>query len=119
MVGEPGRFCALDQGLQPAQVLSVERLRGTEIHGDPMLHDPVLVQNLVEHTERASAIDHEVFRDNLKPIDDRFLFEDMVVVRYAQPYAYPVVRVPIKTICWHGVCEGVKMEAGLAGPLDS
>ena len=34
--------------------------------------------------QRTAAIDHEVFGDDLKPVHDRLLLEDVLVVRNAQ-----------------------------------
>ena len=41
------------------------------IESDAMLDNAVLVENQVEHLERPPAFDHEIFRDNLEPADDR------------------------------------------------
>ena len=42
-----------------------------------MLHDAVLLEDLVEHRERAAAVDHEVLGDDLEPVDDGLLLEDV------------------------------------------
>ena len=57
-----------------------------------MLHDAVLLENLVEHVQRAAAIDHEVLGDDFEPVDDRLLFEDVLVVRDAQADARRRIR---------------------------
>ena len=43
----------------------------------PMLDDAVLLENLVEHFERPATVDHEIFGNDLKPVHDRFLFQDV------------------------------------------
>ena len=81
MVGEPGRFGALDQILQPAQVLAIQRFGRAEIHRDAVLHDAVLFQNLVQDAQRASAIDHEILGDDFEPIHHGLSREDVLVMR--------------------------------------
>src|ERR1700751_2892690 len=83
MVGQPGRFGASGQFLEAPEVLAIERLGRAEVHGDTVLDDPVLL------------------RDDLEPIDNRSLREDMVVMRYAQSDADTVVIERIKAIGWH------------------
>jgi hypothetical protein len=46
---------------QPLQVLAVERLRGAKVHGDAVLDNLILIENLIQHLERLTAIDHVVF----------------------------------------------------------
>src|SRR5260370_372253 len=105
MVGEPGSLSTLDQGLEPAQVLAVQRLGRAKVHRDTVLHGAIALQNLIEHFEWAPAIDHEVFRDDLKPVDDRFLFEDVIVMGYPQADADTVIRISVKAIRGHGMSE--------------
>ena len=92
MIGEPWGFRPANQLFQTPQVLAVERFYGAEIHGDAVLHDAILLENLVEHVQRPSAIDHKVFRDDFEPVDHRLLFENVVVMRNAQADAYAVIR---------------------------
>src|SRR5580698_6043904 len=66
-----------------------------------MLHHAVLIQNLIEHTQRSAPVDHVVLRDNLKPVDNRLLRKDVLVVRDAKPDANAVFGKSIKTICRH------------------
>src|SRR5258708_18178872 len=101
MVGEPGSIRALHQLLQPAEMFTVRLLRGSEIHGDPVLHDFVLLENLIEDVQRPSPVDHEILRDDLKPIDNGFARKNVVVVRRAQANSYPVICKPIKPISRH------------------
>jgi hypothetical protein len=62
-------------------VVTIQWLRTPEVHGNAMLNDTVLVEDLIEDLEGAAAIDHVVFRDDLEPIDHRLLVENVVVVR--------------------------------------
>jgi hypothetical protein len=66
-----------------------------------MLDDAVLLENAIEHFERSSAIDHEIFRDDLEPVDDRFLFENVAIVRHAKSDADAVIRLTIKCVRGH------------------
>ena len=70
-----------------------------EIHGHAVLHDAILLENLVEHFERTAAVDHEIFRDDLKPVDDRFFLQDVPVMRHAQADANAVFGEIVKWIC--------------------
>ena len=67
-----------------------------------MLDDAVLLENLVEDAERPATVDHVVFRNDLKPVDDRFLFQDVPVVGNAQADADSVLGVAVETIGRHG-----------------
>src|SRR5262249_1655050 len=101
VIGKPGRIRASNQLLQAAEVLAIERLGRAEIHGHAMLHDGITFQDLVQDVQRPAAFHHEVFRDDFKPVDNRFLFKNMLVMRDAQPDAYAVVLISVETICGH------------------
>ncbi len=101
MVGEPRRSRAARQRLQPLQMLAIERLSGAEVHGNSMLHDLVLLQDLVENRQRASAVDHIVFGDDLEPVHHRLPFENVRVVRNAQPNSDAVFGEAIEAVCRH------------------
>ena len=83
-------------------MLAVQSVGRAEIHRHAMLHDAILLENRIEHFERAAAIDHEIFRDDLEPIDDRFLRENVPVMRHAQPDADAVFGEIVEGICRHG-----------------
>src|SRR6516164_8472566 len=51
--------------------------------------------------QRPPAIDHEIFRDDFKPVDHRLLPENVVVVRNAQPDPHSVFRETVKAIRRH------------------
>src|SRR6185503_17229850 len=101
MVSKPWGIGAADKLFQAAQVLAVQRLSRAKIHGDAVLHHTIAFQYLIEHLERAAAFHHVVFRDDFKPVDDRFLFENMVVMGNSQPDSYAEVFVSVKAICGH------------------
>jgi hypothetical protein len=69
MVGQPWSIRSLRQFLDPLQMVAVERLCTSEVHGDAMLNDTVLIENLVKDFERTAAVDHVVLRDDFEPID--------------------------------------------------
>jgi hypothetical protein len=106
-------------------VFGVERLSGAEVHGDAMLDDAILLENLVEDLERAATIDHVVFGDDLEPVDDGLFGEDVIVVRHAEADSDAVVREPVEAIGWHAtlpVRSNLKQRRGLKEdfkPLDS
>ena len=79
-------------------MFAIQPIGRAEIHGHSVLHDAVLLENLIEHFERPAAVDHEIFRDDFEPIDDRFLFQDVTVMRHAQADADAVVVEIIKRI---------------------
>src|SRR5260370_1862670 len=79
----------------------VQRLCGAEVHGDSMLDDAILLKDLVEHLEGATSVDHIVFGDDLKPVDDGLPGKDMFIVRDAKTDSHPVVGKSIEAICWH------------------
>jgi hypothetical protein len=101
MVGKPRGLRASGQFLQTPEVLTVKRLRRAEIHGDAMLNDPVLIKDLIEHLERASAIHHVVLRDDLEPIDHGLLRKDVVVMRDSKPDTDTVVGESVEAVGWH------------------
>jgi hypothetical protein len=101
MIGKPRGMGAFDQCPEPLEVLAVGVARGAEVHRDAMLDDAILLEDFVEHIKGAAGIDHEVLRNNLEPIDDRLLFEDMPVMRHAQADADAVVGLVIERIGGH------------------
>ena len=67
-----------------------------------MLDNAVLLENFVEDGERTTAIHQIIFRDHLKPVDRRFLGQDMRVVRNAQADTNAVIGEAIETVGGHG-----------------
>src|SRR4029077_8980613 len=101
VISKPGSVGAADKFFQPGQMLTIERLSGAEIHGDSVLHYTIAFQNLVQDVERPAAINHEIFGNHFKPVNHRFLFENMIVMRDAQPNADTVIFVSVEAICGH------------------
>src|SRR5258708_30499916 len=101
VVGEPWSVRTLHQLLQPPEVLAVWLLSRSEIHGNAVLYDFVLLKDLIQDVQRPSAIDHEILRDDLKPVDNGFARENMVVVGSRQADCYTVICKPIKAISRH------------------
>src|SRR6202035_187362 len=79
-----------------------------KIHGNAVLNDFVLLQNLIQDAQRPPAIDHEVLGDYFEPIHYRFARQNMVVMRCAQTNPDAVVRKIVKTICWHSLLRSLK-----------
>ena len=57
----------------------------SEIRGNSMLDDAILLQDRVEDFERTASVDEEVLGDNVKPIDDGFFLQNMPVVGTTEP----------------------------------
>jgi hypothetical protein len=66
-----------------------------------VLNDAILIEDAIEDGERTAAVDHVVFGDDLEPVDDGFLLEDVTVVRNAEADADSIVCEPVEAICWH------------------
>ena len=65
---------------------------------------------MVEHFERTTAINHEIFGDDFEPVDDRLVLEDVLIVRNAEADANPIIGKPIETIRWHKLGTAGKTE---------
>src|SRR5579872_301052 len=101
MVSEPRSLGALDERLEAAQMLPVQRLRRAEIRRDPMLDHSITFENQVQRRERAPTVDHVILRDDLEPVHYGFFLEDVGVMRNAQTDPDPVFRESVKLIRWH------------------
>src|SRR5215467_9823180 len=66
-----------------------------------MLDHPISFQDLIQHVQLTATIHHEIFRDDLEPIYNWFLFKDMVVVRDSKANADTIVGIPIETVRGH------------------
>ena len=102
MIRKPRGFGEFNEPLQPPKMFPVQRLGRTEIHRHAVLNDPIMLEDPVESRERTPAVDHVIFRDDLEPIDDRLLFEDVGVVRDTQSNPNAVIRERVESICRHG-----------------
>ena len=65
------------------EMFPVQGLRSAEIHRDAMLHDPILIEDLVEHLQRPATVDHVILGDDLKPVDEGLLGKNVLIVRNA------------------------------------
>jgi hypothetical protein len=63
-----------------------------------VLDDLILLEDLVQDLQRASAFAHIVFADDLKPIDDRLLIENVPVVGTRRPMPMPRLVYPLKRL---------------------
>jgi hypothetical protein len=77
-----------------------------------VLHDFVLLQDLIEDVQRPTAIDHEIFRNYFEPINDGLARENVVVVRGAQSDADAEVRKSIEAIRRHSNLREAKTGKG-------
>src|SRR5580704_284648 len=82
-------------------MLAIGALGRAEVHGDAVLHDFILFQNLIEDAQRSSAVNHEIFRDDFEPIHDGLARKNMVVMGGTQADPDSVVRVAVKAIGRH------------------
>src|SRR3954447_6693822 len=82
-------------------MFAAEWIGRAEIHRHAMLHDLVLLENLVEYLQRPARVDHVVFADDLKPVDGGLVAQDVIVMRDAQTDADPKIGEPIKPIRGH------------------
>src|SRR5579862_7386730 len=113
MIAEPGRVRALYETLEALEMFGVGVAGRAEVHRDSVLHHLVLIENLVEDLERTAAIDHVVFRDDLKPVDDRLPGQDVAIVRNAKADSDSVLSKAVKAICGH---EGKLRHVEVVGP---
>jgi len=103
MIRNPGGFGALNQPFQFLEVLAIELLCRAEIHGDAMLDDPILLQDLVQHSQWPAAVAHEILGDDLKPIYYWLTLKNVSVVRDTEPDADPVISVSVETVGRHKI----------------
>src|ERR1700752_759223 len=101
MIRQPGSLGPLHEGLQAPQMLAVWFFRRPEIHGYAVLHHAVLIENLIEDVERASAINHVILRDDFEPINHWLFRKDVLIVRSPQTDTYSVLRESIEPISRH------------------
>ena len=79
----------------------IQAVGRAEIHGHSVLHDAILLENLVEHLERTAPVDHEIFRYDLEPVDYRFFGKNMPVMRDTQTETNSVVGKTVIRTCRH------------------
>jgi hypothetical protein len=101
MIGHPRRFRALDKRFEALQMIAIQLVGISEVHGNTVLHDRVVFQDLVEDAHRASAIEHVVFGDDFVPIDLRPIFKDVRIVLGAQADSDTQLAEPVEAIGRH------------------
>jgi hypothetical protein len=86
-----------------------------------VLYDFVLVQDLIEDSQRASAIDHEILGYDFEPIHHGLARKNVVVVRGAQSDPDAVLGKIVKSVGWHQISVHSNKEgpAKLTGPPNS
>src|SRR5713101_2637718 len=77
-----------------------------------MLHDFVLLKNLVQNVQRPPAVNHEILRDDFKPVDDRLARENVLVMWRAQANPDPISRKPVKAIRTHRSLRVIQIKEG-------
>src|ERR1700688_4269652 len=103
MIRKPGSIRIFHQSFEALEMLAVKFVSGAEINRHTMLDDPILFENRVKHLQRATSVDHEIFRDYFKPVDDRLFREDVPVMWNAQSNADAVFRESIKSVSGHNL----------------
>jgi hypothetical protein len=101
VIAQPGGSGAFDQSLELAEVVAIGAGGVAEVHGDAVLNDPILFEDLVKDVERPATVDHVVFRNDLEPIDARLLLQNMLVMRDAETDADAVFGEGVKTVGGH------------------
>src|SRR5437764_505615 len=66
-----------------------------------MLYDLVLLENLIEHGERAAAVTHVVFADDLEPIAGRLARKNVAIMRNPKPDSDAKISKAVETIAGH------------------
>ncbi len=79
-----------------------------------MLNDIILFEDLIEYLKRTAAVNHVVFRDDLKPVHYRLLAQDVPVVRNPQSNSNAVFGKAVKAIRRHCQLPGGKSTKGHA-----
>src|ERR1700730_8255179 len=114
MIRKPGRIGVFHQLFQALEMLSVKLVGRAEIDCHTMLDDPVLFENRVEHLQRAASVDHEIFRDYFKPIDNGLFRENVPVMGNAQADADTVFRKSIESVSGHNLWDFLTNELPVA-----
>src|SRR5580698_875448 len=101
MIAEPWSLGAAHELLEPLEMLGIGGGHRAKVHRHAVLNHSVLLEDAIERGQRAAGIDHVIFRDDFKPVDDRLAGKDMGVVRNAQADANAVILKRIEAIAWH------------------
>lgn len=65
-------------------MIEVESARIAGIEADAVHHDLLLIEDPIQDLQRPSAINHEILRDDLEPINGRLFAENVALVRHPQ-----------------------------------
>ena len=76
-----------------------------------MLNNSILFEDAVENFERPSPVDHEVFGNDLEPVDDRLSFKNVPVMWNAQTDSDPIIRLTIERVSRHDQFYRVRQKA--------
>ncbi len=66
-----------------------------------MLNHTIALEDPIQGRKRTPAVDHVIFRNDLKPVHNRLLFEDVAVVRDPEANPDPVILEAVESICRH------------------
>jgi len=105
MIGKPRSIGVFNQPFETFEMLPVKFVGRAEIDRHTVLDDSVLFEDRVKHLEWTTSIDHEIFRNYFKPIDDRFLPENVPVMWNTQANSDAVVRKSVKSVCGHNLWD--------------
>src|SRR5258708_4328058 len=92
MVRDPRRLEPAREFAQFTEVAAIQRIGRAYRHRHAMHRDWIMLAHCFKYFERASALDHEVFRDDLEPIYFRLGLDDELVMRPSKPDAETQVR---------------------------
>jgi hypothetical protein len=84
MIRYPGWLEAMDEKSQLVEIFFIQWIGRAQRTRHAMEHEGRYGSRLLQDCQRASATDHEIFRDRLEPIDPRRAFPDTRVVLRAQ-----------------------------------
>src|SRR5205807_160203 len=85
MIRDPSGPDSFSELLQPAQIFEVQRVLGADRQRDAVHDDRIAFADAIEHVERPPTGDHEIFRNDLEPVDSRPILEHVAVVLPPQP----------------------------------
>src|ERR1700728_1710630 len=102
MIAQPWCVGAPHQRFEPLEVLRIRLGYRAEVHRYAMLHDPILLDDLIENRHRTAGIAHEIFRNDFEPVHHRLAREDVAVMRNAESDSDSVVLIRIEAIAGHG-----------------
>src|SRR5208283_2123467 len=98
VVGQPGSLGSLHECLEASQVLAIQWLSRAEVHRHAVLHNLILLENLVEDGQRTASVNHIVFRDDFKPSNHGLVLQNVLIVRDSKTYADFIIGKAIESI---------------------